>query len=226
MHCKAHQSVHQRSQAFTQSDKDSRFALLIYWSSGVALYLAAAYSQMVLKDVKSIFCQLFVTQVLTSSDTFMLYGPVVSDGYGVSYNPQPGRVVFCISSRRSCLDTDSHLFSAALTASLADMKNLCIAADTSLFADDKMAPVIATSGWSRSVRRVLILASGPVYPSWPVGSVYHSLLSIFVYWATLDRRVCIASLESRSGIRKKCQAKRSDVLGTLACRVVALHDSG
>jgi len=68
-------------------------------------------------------------QILTSSETFMLYGPVVPEGYGVSYNPQSERIVVCVSSFKSCMDTDSRRFSATMAATLREMKELCIAAD-------------------------------------------------------------------------------------------------
>lgn len=56
----------------------------------------------------------------------MGYGPVVSNGYGASYNPQADRIIFCISSFRSSTTTDSKTFSETLEAILLDMANLCV----------------------------------------------------------------------------------------------------
>lgn len=66
---------------------------------------------------------------MTSTDTYMLYGPVVPEGYGVSYNPQPDRIIVCVSSFKSCKDTESRRFSTTLKATLGEMRDLCKAAD-------------------------------------------------------------------------------------------------
>ena len=63
-------------------------------------------------------------QVPANTDAFMCYGPVVPDGYGICYKPQPGRIVFSISPFRSCGTTNSFEFSTFLEKSLRDMKEL------------------------------------------------------------------------------------------------------
>ena len=55
----------------------------------------------------------------------MCYGPVVPDGYGVSYNPHKDSIVFCVSSFRDCLSTNSSKFAAELGGTLRDMKKIC-----------------------------------------------------------------------------------------------------
>ena len=57
-------------------------------------------------------------------DSFMGYGAVVPDGYGVSYNLQNDTVTFAISSFFSCRDTDSRRFAQAVDLSLKEMKEL------------------------------------------------------------------------------------------------------
>ena len=52
------------------------------------------------------------------------YGAVVPDGYGVSYNPYPDNVIFCVASFFSCTETNSRKLSAELQHSLQDMKML------------------------------------------------------------------------------------------------------
>ncbi|XP_039269614.2 choline O-acetyltransferase-like isoform X1 [Styela clava] len=68
---------------------------------------------------------LSTSQVPTNTDSFMCYGAVVEDGYGVSYNPHPDRIVFCISSFRSCPSTSSEKFAGAITESFRIMNELC-----------------------------------------------------------------------------------------------------
>ena len=57
-------------------------------------------------------------QIPTNSDSFMGYGPVVPNGYGCSYNPQPDSVIFCASSFRSCEATSTSRFVCQLSATL------------------------------------------------------------------------------------------------------------
>ncbi|XP_050423974.1 choline O-acetyltransferase [Adelges cooleyi] len=67
---------------------------------------------------------LSTSQLLTSTDSFMGYGPVVPDGYGVSYNPQNNSIVFCISSFKSAKITNNSAYTAALEQSLSIMQKL------------------------------------------------------------------------------------------------------
>ena len=67
---------------------------------------------------------LSTSQIPTTSDSFMGYGPVVPDGYGCSYNPHADSIVFCVSSFRSCQTNSSDQFVAQLAASLLDVQCL------------------------------------------------------------------------------------------------------
>ena len=65
-------------------------------------------------------------QVPTTMDAFMGYGPVVPEGYGASYNPHKDFILFCISSFKSCGDTQSDFFAFTLESSLMQMYELCM----------------------------------------------------------------------------------------------------
>ncbi|XP_042552426.1 choline O-acetyltransferase [Dipodomys spectabilis] len=71
---------------------------------------------------------LSTSQVPTTMEMFCCYGPVVPNGYGACYNPQPENILFCISSFHSCKETSSTGFAEAVEASLIDMQDLCSAA--------------------------------------------------------------------------------------------------
>lgn len=64
-------------------------------------------------------------QVPTAMEMFCCYGPVVPDGYGTCYNPQPESILFCISSFHSCRETSSTKFAKAVEESLLEMGSLC-----------------------------------------------------------------------------------------------------
>ncbi|XP_045051850.1 choline O-acetyltransferase [Desmodus rotundus] len=68
---------------------------------------------------------LSTSQVPTAMDMFCCYGPVVPEGYGACYNPQPESILFCISSFHSCKETSSPKFAKAVEESLTEMKDLC-----------------------------------------------------------------------------------------------------
>ena len=57
-------------------------------------------------------------------DSYMGYGAVVPDGYGVSYNLQNDHVIFAISSFFSCENTDSRRFAEAVELSLKEMRGI------------------------------------------------------------------------------------------------------
>ncbi len=63
-------------------------------------------------------------KIPTSSDSFMGYGPVVPDGYGCSYNPQPDCIIFCASSFNSCEATSTRRFVNELSRTLTDVADL------------------------------------------------------------------------------------------------------
>ncbi|CAK8678602.1 unnamed protein product [Clavelina lepadiformis] len=72
------------------------------------------------------YFQLSTSQIPTNTDSFMCYGAVVPDGYGVSYNPHNDSIVFCVSSFKSCQSTNSKKFVTALGESLKIMANICL----------------------------------------------------------------------------------------------------
>ncbi|KAL0881297.1 hypothetical protein ABMA27_001180 [Loxostege sticticalis] len=80
------------------------------------LFTDTTYKQMI--DFK-----LSTSQVATTTDgTFMGYGAVVPDGYGVSYNPKKDHVIFCISSFTSSSITNTEAFKQSLEEALDSMK--------------------------------------------------------------------------------------------------------
>lgn len=69
---------------------------------------------------------LSTSQVPTTVEMFCCYGPVVPNGYGACYNPQPDHIVFCVSSFRESTETSSAVFSDALREALLQIRDLCI----------------------------------------------------------------------------------------------------
>ena len=71
------------------------------------------------------YFQLSTSQIPTSIEgSFMCYGPVVPDGYGCSYNPKPNYILFNISSNRTCVETSTERFKAALEQGLNEIYEL------------------------------------------------------------------------------------------------------
>ncbi|XP_055649809.1 choline O-acetyltransferase [Falco peregrinus] len=68
---------------------------------------------------------LSTSQVPTTTEMFCCYGPVVPNGYGACYNPQPEHILFCISSFKDCKETSSDAFAKAVEESLLEMSDLC-----------------------------------------------------------------------------------------------------
>ncbi|XP_023224274.1 choline O-acetyltransferase-like [Centruroides sculpturatus] len=75
--------------------------------------------------------RLSTSQLPTTYDIVVGYGPVVPDGYGCSYNPQENRIVFCISSFKNA-STDSEKFAQNLHVSLIELKELCESGKTAV----------------------------------------------------------------------------------------------
>ncbi|XP_068610907.1 choline O-acetyltransferase-like [Brachionichthys hirsutus] len=73
---------------------------------------------------------LSTSQVPTTVEMFCCYGPVVPNGYGACYNPQPDHVVFCVASFRENAETSSAGFVKALNQGLLEMMDLCDVAGT------------------------------------------------------------------------------------------------
>ncbi|XP_067409082.1 choline O-acetyltransferase [Emydura macquarii macquarii] len=68
---------------------------------------------------------LSTSQVPTTMEMFCCYGPVIPNGYGACYNPQPEHILFCISSFKDCKETSSVMFAKAVEESLMEMRDLC-----------------------------------------------------------------------------------------------------
>ncbi|CAN8216590.1 unnamed protein product [Coccothraustes coccothraustes] len=68
---------------------------------------------------------LSTSQVPTTMELFCCYGPVVPNGYGACYNPQPEHLLFCISSFKESKETSSGMFAKAVEESLLAMRDLC-----------------------------------------------------------------------------------------------------
>nr|XP_056706042.1 choline O-acetyltransferase [Euleptes europaea] len=73
---------------------------------------------------------LSTSQVPTTMEMFCCYGPVIPNGYGACYNPQPEHILFCISSFKDCKETSSNKFAKAVGESLVDMRELCLKCNT------------------------------------------------------------------------------------------------
>ena len=93
-----------------------------------------------------------VTQVPTTMDAFMLYGPVVSDGYGVCYNPHPSYMVFVITAFNSEEKTVAEHFANTLVANLREMKDLCTAEAAAKHDDNSNAILPSTIEYSNGQR--------------------------------------------------------------------------
>uniref|UniRef100_UPI00398EFD54 choline O-acetyltransferase n=1 Tax=Pristiophorus japonicus TaxID=55135 RepID=UPI00398EFD54 len=73
---------------------------------------------------------LSTSQVPTTMEAFLFYGPVVPEGYGVSYNPHLDHIIFCISCFNNCKETSSAMFAKAVEKSFKEMKDLCVKCNT------------------------------------------------------------------------------------------------
>ncbi|KAG8434999.1 hypothetical protein GDO86_013091 [Hymenochirus boettgeri] len=69
---------------------------------------------------------LSTSQVPTTMEMFCCYGPVVPNGYGCCYNPQPEHILFCVSSFNDCKETSSTMFAKSVEESLLAMGDLCV----------------------------------------------------------------------------------------------------
>lgn len=68
---------------------------------------------------------LSTSQVPTTMDAIMGYGPVVPDGYGVCYNPHSDYIVAVVTSFKSHSETRSDYFAFTLESSFLQMYELC-----------------------------------------------------------------------------------------------------
>lgn len=68
-------------------------------------------------------------------EMFCCYGPVVSNGYGACYNPQPDRIIFCVSSFWESTATSSAVFVKVLNEALLEIRDVCEAVAAAKMAD-------------------------------------------------------------------------------------------
>lgn len=54
----------------------------------------------------------------------MCFGPVVSNGYGVCYNPMNDHINFAVSSFNTCKETNAARLTQAVEDALLDMRTL------------------------------------------------------------------------------------------------------
>ncbi|XP_032395126.1 carnitine O-acetyltransferase isoform X1 [Etheostoma spectabile] len=73
---------------------------------------------------KALHYKLSTSQVPSKTDCVMCFGPVVSDGYGVCYNPMNDHINFAVSSFNSCKETDAAHLAQAVEGALLDMRTL------------------------------------------------------------------------------------------------------
>lgn len=67
---------------------------------------------------------LSTSQVSTTTNSFMGYGPVEPDGYGAAYNPKSDSIIFCLSAFWSSEITSTSKFAQSLEESLNSMQAL------------------------------------------------------------------------------------------------------
>lgn len=73
---------------------------------------------------KALHYQLSTSQVPSKTDCVMCFGPVVSDGYGVCYNPMNDHINFAVSSFNACTETSATRLAQAVEDALLDMRTL------------------------------------------------------------------------------------------------------
>ncbi|KAM3599691.1 uncharacterized protein V6R79_009925 [Siganus canaliculatus] len=73
---------------------------------------------------KALHYQLSTSQVPSKTDCVMCFGPVVSDGYGVCYNPMENHINFAVSSFNTCPETNAAHLAQAMEDALLDIRTL------------------------------------------------------------------------------------------------------
>uniref|UniRef100_A0A8P4GC68 Carnitine O-acetyltransferase a n=1 Tax=Dicentrarchus labrax TaxID=13489 RepID=A0A8P4GC68_DICLA len=73
---------------------------------------------------KALHYRLSTSQVPSKTDCVMCFGPVVSDGYGVCYNPMNDHINFAVSSFNTCEETSAARLARAVEGALLDMRTL------------------------------------------------------------------------------------------------------
>uniref|UniRef100_A0AAV2ISI5 Carnitine O-acetyltransferase n=1 Tax=Knipowitschia caucasica TaxID=637954 RepID=A0AAV2ISI5_KNICA len=86
-------------------------------SSVPAIFTDKSYS-------KALHYRLSTSQVPSKTDCVMCFGPVVSNGYGVCYNPMEDHINFAVSSFNTCNETNAETFAQTVRGALLDMRTL------------------------------------------------------------------------------------------------------
>ncbi|XP_071321571.1 carnitine O-acetyltransferase [Trachinotus anak] len=73
---------------------------------------------------KALHYQLSTSQVPSKTDCVMCFGPVVTNGYGVCYNPMNNHINFAVSSFNTCEETNAAHLAQAMENALLDMRTL------------------------------------------------------------------------------------------------------
>ncbi|XP_034564979.1 carnitine O-acetyltransferase [Notolabrus celidotus] len=73
---------------------------------------------------KALHYCLSTSQVPSKADCVMCFGPVVSNGYGVCYNPMENHINFAVSSFNACEETNAARMAQAVESALLDMRTL------------------------------------------------------------------------------------------------------
>ena len=76
--------------------------------------------------LKSSRMRISSSQVGGASASYLCFGPLVPDGYGVCYNPRASDLLLPCSALRSCPSTSALDFRAALESSLLEMRELAV----------------------------------------------------------------------------------------------------
>ena len=58
----------------------------------------------------------------TKCEAFLFFAPMVHDGYGCCYNPQPNKIIISVSAYKNCPETSAIKFAEALKQSFLDMR--------------------------------------------------------------------------------------------------------
>lgn len=64
------------------------------------------------------------SQVASTVEAVMCYGPLVPDGYACCYNPLPQQIMFAICTMNQCRETSAQAYADALESSLQDMQKV------------------------------------------------------------------------------------------------------